>query len=400
MPFTNKRIDLYVLINLSQLTMKNYSILLSIFFFLVVSCSRPSTETVKFYLGTSDTNLSYPIKLCELNIENTSISILDSFAGSIASSYICFSPDENFLFAGSRPSGDENGQINSYSKDKNTLQLKLQNSQDSKGIGPAHLSVHPNGKTVFAANYSSGTVASLPIDENGKVDPANSFFEHEGTGPVESRQTSPHAHFISADPSGKYVLSVDLGADKVFIYSYNNTSGEILPNENQPYLEIEAGAGPRHLVFHPSGKWFYVINELNSTLSFCVFNSATGEAELIKSISTLPKNIEVENYPAAVRIHANGKFLYCSNRGGNSIALFSVNSNGMPTLVETKSTEGDWPRDFNIDPTGKFLIVANQGSNNLTAFKIDQENGTLESMNLSTETSEPTCVLFIDENEK
>lgn len=378
--------------------MKTQSILFSFFIFLIVSCTSLTTETIKFYLGTSDKDLENPIKLCELNLDNPSISLVDSFAGSIAPSYISFSPDENYLYAGSRPSGDENGQINSYKVDKNTFDIELQNSQSSMGIGPAHLSVHPGGKTVLASNYSSGTVATLPVDEAGRVEPANSFFQHEGSGPVESRQAEPHAHFISADPSGNYVLSVDLGADKVFIYCYSKDSGKIEPNENQPYLEIEAGAGPRHLVFHPSGKWFYVINELNSTLSFCSFNATTGESKLIKSISTLlPEDVDIENYPAAIRIHTNGKFLYSSNRGHNSIALFSVGDDGSPTLIETKSTEGDWPRDFNIDPSGNFLIVANQRSNNLTAFKIDQEDGTLESLNISTETSEPTCVLFINE---
>ncbi len=378
------------------MTMKVKSIIFSLLFFLIISSCTQQVETVKFLVGTNSSQLKSPIKLYELNPDKGTLVVVDSFPGSIAPSYINFSSDGNYLFAGSIPSLDLEGIINSYKVTKNPFELTLINSQSSKGVEPTHLTVHPNGKTVFAANYVNGIVAALPIDNEGKLDTAISNYAHEGSGIITERQASAHAHFISPDPSGKYVLSVDLGANKIFIYSYDENSGSMKPYTEQSYLKLEDGAGPRHLVFHPSGKYFYVVNELNSTLSFCSFDINSGKAEILKTISTLPEGQNIENYPAAVRIHKNGKFLYSSNRGENSIALYSIASDGTPALVETTSVEGDWPRDFNIDPTGEFLIVANQKSNNLTVFTINQEDGTLKSLGISEKTAVPTCVLFVE----
>ncbi|MFC2087598.1 lactonase family protein [Bacteroidota bacterium] len=349
-----------------------------------------------FYLGTSDQNLKFPIKLCELDVGNNSLHFIDSFAGSISPSYINISPDKRFLFAGSRPSGNAEGSVNSYQINRETYDLNLINSRSSQGIDPTHLSVHPLGKSLFVANYQSGTVASFQLKDNGEILPSNANYQHKGSGPNENRQNAAHAHYIHSDPSGNYVLSADLGADKVYIYAYDNESGKIEPNANQKYIEMAPGAGPRHLVFHPSGNWFYVINELNSTLTACSFNKTRGEAKILKTISTLPDHMVIENFPAAIRIHPNGKFLYSSNRGHNSIALFAIHEEGIPELQETKETKGDWPRDFNIDPPGKYMIVANQRSNNLCVFAIDQENGKLKSLDIHKKTRQPTCVLFLN----
>jgi 6-phosphogluconolactonase len=218
--------------------------------------------------------------------------------------------------------------------------------------------------------------------------------QHEGSGPKE-QQKGPHAHCIILDRSERHAFVADLGIDKIMIYDYDGSRGKLTPNK-QPFAQLQAGAGPRHLTFHPNGDYLYAINELDSTLTSFKYDNDDGKLKHIETVSTLPIDFKGTSYCADVHIHQSGKFLYGSNRGHNSIVVFQIDrGNGKLKLVEHVWTQGDWPRNFAIDPYGRFLFVANQRSDNVVTFSIDQETGHLELTRFFEEIPSPVCLKFL-----
>jgi 6-phosphogluconolactonase len=371
--------------------------LIPLFLIACNTSTRNIGEKFRFYAGSSDRDLENPIILCELDISTGELSKLDSFTGTSGASYLAVSPDNQFMYAVNSETDPETGnqKVTSFSIHKQTGALKLLNSQSAEGRGPCHISVHPSGKYVFTANYSSGTIAVHPVNEDGSLATASDVEQHEGMGPDAERQEAAHAHFICADPAGKYVLAVDLGIDKVMNYRFDENTGELSPNPDQPYFKTAPGAGPRHLDFHPSGKYLYVLNELNGTLTACSYDKNHGVISEINTLSTLPDGFSGYNKSAAVRVHPEGKFVYASNRGDlNSIAAFKILEDGSVKLIQVQDKHINWPRDFNIDPAGTFLLAENLQADNIYVFRIDGSSGELIETGKMLEISQPLCIDF------
>ncbi len=312
-------------------------------------------------------------------------------------SYVAVDPSHHYLYAVNETEqfdGKKNtGGVSSFSIDPRTHQLKAINAQASQGMAPCDLRVDPSGKFVLVANYSSGNLAVLPTTD-GRLSPATAVVQHEGKGKNPQRQEGPHAHSIGFDPDGRRVVSCDLGLDKVFLYKLDTAAGRLTPND-PPHVEIEPGSGPRHFAFHGDSR-LYVLNEMGSTVTTLQYDPATGACKTLDTISTLPADWKGENTTAEITVHPSGKFLYASNRGHNSIAVFAIDATtGKLTHVQNQSSGGKTPRGFAVDPTGAFLICGNQDSDNLVAMRIDAESGKLTPLPQKLEVGNPVCVLIL-----
>jgi 6-phosphogluconolactonase len=272
--------------------------------------------------------------------------------------------------------------------------LRFLNEQATQGADPCYLSIDRKRSKLLVANYTGGSVAVLPIRTDGALGMAVDVKQHEGAG-VKEQQKGPHAHCIILDRSERHALAADLGIDKVMIYRFDRSNGKLTPAK-QPFAELQAGAGPRHLTLHPNGKFLYVINELDSTLTSFRYSENNGTLKHIETVSTLPSDFTGTSYCADVHVSSSGKFLYGSNRGHNSIVVFKIDSRtGKPKLLEHVSTQGDWPRNFVIDPTGSLLLVANQRSDNVVSFFIDSKTGRLRPTTVVEEIPSPVCLKFL-----
>ena len=288
----------------------------------------------------------------------------------------------------------KSGALSAFTVNPATGALIFLNRQLSNGSSPCHLNLGLDGKAVFTANYSSGTVAMLPILADGKLGEPCCTIQHRGKGPNPSRQEGPHAHSITPDPATGWLYACDLGLDQVLVYRAEASS--LLPAA-PPALCTHAGAGPRHLAFHPNGRWLYVVNELDSTVS--VFTRAAaaeafGTAE-VQSLSTLPAGTTVTSWCADIHVHPSGRFVYASNRGHDSIAVFAVNpADGRLTALGCDSVQGKTPRNFALDPAGRWLLAANQDSNTITVFALAETTGRLSSSGRAVPVPKPVCLLL------
>ncbi len=288
--------------------------------------------------------------------------------------------------------GKPTGGVVAFAVDKATGNLTRLNEQPSEGAGPCHLIVDKSGKNVLVANYEGGTVAVLPIDETGRLKPASSVIAHHGKGPNRERQEGPHAHSINVDPANRFAFAADLGADRIFIYRFDPAAGKLTPND-PPAVVIAPGSGPRHFAFHPTGRFAYVINELASTITAFWYDAESGSLSTVQTISTLPKGFKGENTTAEIVVHPSGKFVYGSNRGHDSIAIFSVDAaSGHLTAIGHEPTQGRTPRNFSIDPTGTYLLAANLDSNSVTVFRLDPATGRLKATGQKVPVHKPSCI--------
>lgn len=313
-------------------------------------------------------------------------------------SFLAVHPSKRFLYAVGEIAdfgGKKVGAVSAFALDPRTGSLKPLNQQSSGGAGPCHLVVDRAGKHVLVANYSGGSAAVLPIKEDGSLGKATGFVQHKGTSFNSQRQEAPHAHSINLDAGNHFAVVADLGLDKVLVYRYDPDKGTLTPND-PPAFATAAGAGPRHFAFHPDGKHAYVINELNSTITAMRYDPEKGTLTGIQSISTLPPGFKGSTTTAEVQVHPSGKFVYGSNRGHNSIAIYRVDPRtGELTFVGHQGTDIKTPRNFGIDPSGTFLIVANQDSDSLVVFRIDPGTGELKSTGHSEKVGKPVCVKFV-----
>ena len=325
--------------------------------------------------------------------------VLDSFAGAAGASYLAPSPGFGFLYAINQDLAEpekKHSSVTSFRVHPESQGLSMINSQSSEGSGICHIHSSRDGKFLFAANYGSGHATALPVNTRGEIQPAVSVAIGAGSGPVTDRQEGPHAHQAMLDPSQKFLLVPDLGTDKVMIYGFDARDGLLNPHADQPFLSLAPGAGPRHLAFHPEGKYRFVVNELNSTLTACSWNSSTGELKEINTVPTVHIAHEGMKYPAAVRVHPNGQYVYASTRGENScISVFRIGKQGSVERIQVMEQVPFWPRDFNLDPSGRYLISAGERSDNIRLYTIDQESGMLEETACSLELPAPANILFI-----
>jgi 6-phosphogluconolactonase len=308
-------------------------------------------------------------------------------------SFLAIHPTQRYLYA---VSGAGGGTVTAFKIDASSGKLTPLNSVSSKGAGPCYVRVDSTGKNALVANYGGGSVAVMPIDTDGKLREASSFIQHSGTVADAKRQGGPHAHSINPSPDNRYVVAADLGLDKLLVYRFDPAAGTITPNE-PPYAEVAPRSGPRHFTFHPNGKYAYVINEISCTVTAFNYDSTKGILKEIQTTSSLPKGVEVtdELSTAEVLVHPSGKFLYGSNRGHDTIAVFSISTQGTLTLVDNVSTQGKTPRNFGVDPTGSYLLALNQGSNNVVVFRIDKKTGKLSPTGQTVDAPGPMCVRFL-----
>ena len=305
-------------------------------------------------------------------------------------SFLALAPDGRFLFCAN--GGNANG-ASSFAIDPASGSITPINRQDIGSKNPAHICVAPDGRYVLTANYSGGTVSVLPVDADGHLGPPTQVLQHDGpAGPHRRRQDMPHPHMVTFDPTGRFVLVNDLGLDRTFVYRLEN--GKLVANE-PPFGQARSGAGPRHASFHPNGRFLYVINELDSTLAAFAWDPQRGTLEEVDHASTLPEGHTGENTTAQVVVHPSGQFVYGSNRGHDSIAIFAIDqTTGHLTPRGHASTQGRTPRNFNLDPDGRFLFAANQDSDTLVTFRIDGGTGRLAPTGQVVRVGSPSCVVF------
>lgn len=368
--------------------------LLMVSFVMLVISSTASAESLRFYIGTYTKGESKGIYQSTLDTATGKLSTPKLVAETPDPSFLALSKDGKTLVAVNELSeykGEKSGSVTSFSVTEDGKLTSL-STQSTHGGWPCHLEISPNGRRVYVANYGGGNLAVLPLRKTGKLGQA-SMIQHEGKSVNPNRQESPHAHAVYTDPSGKYVLAADLGIDQVLVYQWDKEKKTLVAND-PAHVKITPGSGPRHLAFNKNGKRVYVLNEILSTIELHQF-SADGKLTKVQSVSTLPADFSGNSSTAEIHMHASGKWLYSSNRGHNSIAIFKVNAkSGELTLIDNQSTEGETPRQFMIDPTGQYLLAANQGTSNIAVLKIDQKTGKLSSTGQQINVPMPVCVLF------
>lgn len=285
------------------------------------------------------------------------------------------------------------GSVVAYARDPETGTLRELNRQSSEGIGPCHVSIDGSGRYVLAANYGSGGIAACPIGEGGRLEAATGAIQHEGSSVNPDRQAGPHAHMIAQTPDGQYVYATDLGADRIFGYTLEASTGELVPAPDAG-ASAEPGAGPRHFAFSPDGQTVYVINELDSTLSRYAYDAGSGRLDPRQTVSTLPEGFDGENSCAQVVVSPDGRFVYGSNRGHDSIAVWAVGEDGELSLLRHVPAGGKTPRNFALDPSGGWLLVANQDSDTVAVMRRDPESGLPEEPGTVHNVPSPSCLVF------
>ena len=322
-------------------------------------------------------------------------------------SWIVIHPSRKYLYAVNEIINQESGSVSAYAIDPATGDLASLNVVSSEGKGPAHMSLDATGKYAFVANYAGGTIAVLPIMEGGKLGAAVDV--HHDTGSVGPRSAThapagsfaisghdaPHAHMITADRGNRFVLSVDLGQDRIYIYHFDKNSGKLTPAEPEPFVALPSGDGPRHLIFHPNGRWVYVLCEESSTIAFFRYDPAQGALTSQQTISSLPKGFAGTNFTSEIVISPDGRFLYAANRLHDSIVTCSIGRSGELTPIGEVSTMGDYPRYCTFDPFGRFFYVCNQRGDNITCFNMQRETGSLTFTGRYAGVGSPSIVTFL-----
>lgn len=352
---------------------------------------EPPLDDQLLYVGTyTDAKRSDGIYLVRMDPSSGQLRSVGSVAAGPNPSFLALHPNGRLLYAVNEV---EQGAVGTCAIAGDTGALTRLNQQPSDGSAPCYVSVDKSGRAVLVANYDSGSVALLPIQTDGALAATMSVVKHTGSGPVADRQGQPHAHCIIADPSNRFALAADLGADRVFVYRLD-LDGHALRHSEGGDAVMRAGAGPRHLAFHPTLPFVFVANELDSTVATLRFDAQRGALTVLETRSTLPAGWTGTNFPADIHVAPSGRTVYVSNRGHNSIAVCSVAESGALSLDQVVPTGGDWPRNFSLDPTGRWLLVANQRSNSIVVFGRDDKTGTLTATSQQIAIPSPVCLRF------
>lgn len=353
-------------------------------------------EGATFYVGTYTGGKSEGIYRCRLDLGSGAVRIESVINGVTSPSFLVTDSGRGRLYAVCETAefqGMPGGSVMAFAVNRESGEARVLNSRSTRGADPCHVTIDPSGRFVVVANYSGGSLAVYPLSKDGSLGEETDFVQHTGSS-ILPRQKGPHAHSLNFDPVGRFAYAADLGLDKVLVYSFDGQRGKLVP-ATPPWAGIKAGAGPRHLAFSRNGQTVYVANELDSTLAIFSVDPVTGGLELLQTISTVPHDFNGDNFPADIHISPSGKFVYCSNRGHDSIAVFVINQRtGTLSALQYEPTGGKWPRNFAIDPTGQFLLVANQKSSTITVFGVDTESGAITLRNQKLEIPDPACVVF------
>lgn len=363
------------------------------------SAQRPAPKEMLVYLGTYTTgkSASKGIYLYRMDMATGALRPAGTTEGTVNPSFLTTDRQRRYLYAVNELTefeGKKSGAISAFAIDPKTGNLTLLNQQPTQGGAPCYVMVDDSSKFVLVANYVGGNVIVFPVQKDGSLGTATEMVQHQGSGVNKKRQEGPHAHNVRLAPDNRFAFVSDLGLDKIMIYRFDSGTGKLTPN-TPPSATLKPGAGPRHFIFHPKGKFAYVINELDSTITTFAFDKAKGALQELQTLSTLPKDFSGESFCADIHISPNGRFLYGSNRGHNSIAVFAISEQtGKLNPVDHTPTGGKWPRNFAIDPTGNFMLVANQNTDNITGFRIDPGTGKLQPTGHTIEVPSPVCVIM------
>ena len=360
----------------------------------VASVAGAAAAPITVYVGTYTDGKSKGIYRFSLDLE-TGKATAPVLAGAAKNpSFLALHPSGRYLYAVSEIDsfgGAATGSVIAFAIDPKTGDLTKLDEVASGGTGPCHLSVDKEGKNVLVANYGGGTVAVLPIGPDGRLKQASSVRVHEGKGKDASRQDKPHAHGIYLDAAERFALAPDLGADRVFVYAYDAQKGTLEPHGAGV---LEPGSGPRHLAFHPSGRYAYVIDELDSTITAFGYDAAKGELTPLQRLSALPQGFGGTSYTAEIEVSPDGRFVYGSNRGHDSLAVFRVNAvSGRLTAAGHVPIGGSWPRHFKIEASGRVLIAAHQRGGTVGFFRLDPKTGEPSPLGSTVAIDQPACVL-------
>lgn len=350
------------------------------------------------YIGTYTEHESKGIYVCRFDSEHGRLSPPRLAVETVNPSFLAPHPNRRFLYAVNEASdlqGKAGGTVSAFKINPATGELTFLNRVASQGALPCHITVDASGQSALVANYKSGSVAVLPVRNDGRLEQASAVIQHAGSSMHPTRQRGPHAHSVILSPDNRFTLVPDLGIDQVLAYRLDALHGTLAPGR-APSTGLKAGAGPRHAAFHPNGRLLYVISELQSTLTVFAYDQASAALTRLQTLSTLPPGPSAESAAAEVRTHPTGRFLYASNRGHDSIAVFSIApEEGTLTLLGHVPTQGKTPRHFALDPAGPWLVAANQDSNTLVVFRLDLKSGALTSTGQTLEIPSPVCVRFV-----
>ena len=358
---------------------------------------RTQAEDALLYVGTyteaGRTDGIYVLRMDSVSGALRQVEALDVGANP---SFLTIHPNGRTLYSVNEVTeteGRPTGAVRAFAIDAESGALTWLDEQPSEGAAPCYVSTDRKGRFALVANYVTGTVATLPIDETGALNHASHVVQHVGKGPVTARQEHAHAHCILPHPSNRFVLAADLGVDRVLVYRFDEQTGA-LQHFAQGDAVLSPGTGPRHLAFHPTLPLVFVSGELNSTVTALHCDPQTGALRVVQTLTTLPASFKGENFPADIHVAPSGRTLYVSNRGHNSVAVFSLSTKGTLALQQVMSTGGDWPRNFTIDPTGRWLLVANQKSASVVVFARDSESGRLSATSQRIAVPSPACLRF------
>ena len=328
-------------------------------------------------------------------------------AKAVNPSWIAIHPSKKFLYTVNEILDQPSGSVSAYVIEPATGDLTPLNVVSSEGKGPAHMSLDASGRYAFVANYAGGTIAVLPIGNDGKLSAAVDVHHDLGSlgakaatdAPsgsfANSGHDAPHAHMIAADPGNRFVLAVDLGQDRIYVYRFDTNSGKLTPSEAAPFVSFPSGDGPRHFAFHPNGRWIYALCEESSTISFLQYDASRGTLTSQQSISSLPQGFAGTNFTSEIVISSDGRFLYAANRLHDTIAICAIDGSGRIKLIGEVSTMGDYPRHCTFDPSGNFLYVSNQRSDSITCFKVRRDTGSLSFTGQYIGVGSPSIVTFL-----
>jgi 6-phosphogluconolactonase len=349
------------------------------------------------YVGTYTSGKSEGIYLYSLNLTSGELKHVATTKGVKDPSFLALASSRRYLYAVNEVeefAGKKSGALSAFAVDQRTGELRLLNQQPSLGGAPCYVVGDQSGRFVLVANYAGGNVAVFPVRSDGSLGEATDVRQDLGSSVNAERQEGPHAHCIVLDPANRFAYACDLGTDKIMIFRFDKRRGKLIPNKS-PWVKVRPGAGPRHLTFHPAGRYAYVINELHATVTAFAHDLVQGKLKELQTVPTLPTDFTSDNTSADIHVSPDGRFLYCSNRGHDSIAAFKINPrNGKLTFIARESTGGKTPRNFAIDPTGEFLLAANQNSDNIVTLRRDRRTGRLSATGHVVEVPSPVCLKF------
>lgn len=346
------------------------------------------------YIGTYDRNDEGGVHLVRFDPENEKLEALGSVGAIKNPSFLALHPNGRFLYAVSEWGDADGDHVVAFAVDRDSGKLTRLNRQSSGGKGPCHLVVDPSGRWVLVANYSDGGVATLRIRDDGSLAADGARLTHEGHSVDPDRQAGPHAHSVNLSPDASRALVADLGLDKIMVYGFDPVDGTLKSND-PPWGLAEPGVGPRHLAFHPDGDRVYVLNEMAASLTVYQYDPSTGALDARQTVTMLPEGYEGGRSAAEVVVHPNGRFVYASNRGHDSIAIYSVDSgDGALIPLGHESSGGRSPRNIALDPSGRFLFAANQSTHNLVVFRIG-DDGSLSRTEMEVNVPRPVCIRFL-----